>query len=294
MTAPAVADRIVITEPGVYDIPADVYHRDPVEGGSLSSSGARKLLLPGCPAKFDWERKHGSPEKREFDFGRAAHREVLGVGDDLVVVDADNWLTKAAKEQRAGAYEQGQTPLLAKEYAVVQAMAAALRQHTDAANLLRPGTGRAEQTLVWRDKETGVMCRARLDWLRNRPKEGRRLFVPDYKSTRSADPDSIDRAMHEYGYARQAAWYLDGALALGLAEAAAFLFIFQEKTAPFLVTVTEPDALTVEAGRFYNRKALRVYAECVRTGQWPGYVTGIGIASLPPWAQNRFFEESGR
>ena len=35
MTAPG------ITEPGVYDIPATAYHRDPVVGGSLSSTGAR-------------------------------------------------------------------------------------------------------------------------------------------------------------------------------------------------------------------------------------------------------------
>ena len=27
-------------EPGVYDLPAEQYHRDPVEGGSLSASGA--------------------------------------------------------------------------------------------------------------------------------------------------------------------------------------------------------------------------------------------------------------
>ncbi len=37
----AVAERITVA--GVYDIPADVYHADPVEGGSLSSTGARTL-----------------------------------------------------------------------------------------------------------------------------------------------------------------------------------------------------------------------------------------------------------
>jgi hypothetical protein len=218
---------------------------------------------------------------------------VLGRGEDVVLVEADDWRTKAAKEQRDEAYEQGKTPLLAKEYAVVQAMAAALRAHEFAYNLFRPGSGQPEQSLFWRDKDTSVMRRARLDWLRNPPKEGRRLLVPDYKSTRSADIDSIHKAMHEYGYARQAAWYLDGVLALGLAEKAAFVFVFQEKTAPYLVTVAEPDALTVEAGRFYNRQALHVLAECTRTGRWPGYFDGVATASLPPWAQNRYFEESG-
>jgi len=44
----AVVDQVLITEPGVYALPADVYHADPVAGGSLSSSGAKKLLA--CPA----------------------------------------------------------------------------------------------------------------------------------------------------------------------------------------------------------------------------------------------------
>src|SRR5258708_26204894 len=42
---------------GVYGIPADAYHADPIEGGSLSSSGARRLLPPGCPALFRQDRK---------------------------------------------------------------------------------------------------------------------------------------------------------------------------------------------------------------------------------------------
>ena len=39
-------------ELGVYDLPAAAYHRDPVEGGSLSASGAKKLMPPSCPALF--------------------------------------------------------------------------------------------------------------------------------------------------------------------------------------------------------------------------------------------------
>ncbi len=33
-----------ITAPGVYVIPADDYHADPVPGGSISASGARRIL----------------------------------------------------------------------------------------------------------------------------------------------------------------------------------------------------------------------------------------------------------
>jgi hypothetical protein len=53
-----VSGPALITEPGVYDIAEDHYHADPVPGGSLSNSGAKKLLPPSCPAKFAYEREH--------------------------------------------------------------------------------------------------------------------------------------------------------------------------------------------------------------------------------------------
>ena len=95
------SDLLVITEPGVYDIPEGAYHADPVPGGSLSRSGAKLLLQ--SPAKFDWRRTHGVKPKRAWDIGTAAHTEVLGTGAEMVVpVDASGvpyeaWTTKDAK-----------------------------------------------------------------------------------------------------------------------------------------------------------------------------------------------------
>jgi hypothetical protein len=168
----------MIDQPGVYDIPADVYHSDPVAGGSLSSSGARKLLPPSCPALFRHWADEGQEHKATFDLGHAAHAEVLGVGAPLAVVDADDWRTKAAKQQRDTAYAAGATPLLRNDYEQVHAMAAALRAHPVAGSLFTPGTGRAEQTLVWRDDEFGVWRRAMLDWL---TESNGGLVVVDYK-----------------------------------------------------------------------------------------------------------------
>jgi len=37
-------ERTVIRRPGLYDLPEHIYHADPVPGGSLSSTGARRLL----------------------------------------------------------------------------------------------------------------------------------------------------------------------------------------------------------------------------------------------------------
>lgn len=281
-----------VTEPGVYDLPADRYLADPVPGGSLSASGARKLLPPSCPALFDYDRRHRPVPTPEFSFGHAAHKLVLGAGPDIVVVDADTWRTKAAQEARDGAYADGKTPLLPQDYAVVEAMAQALRRHPVAGALFSLETGMPEHSLFWRDAETGIMCRAMLDWLRHRH-ASRRLVIPDYKTAISASPERFEKAMWDYDYHRQAAWYLDGVRALDMSDNPAFVFVVQEKTPPYLVSVFEPDALALEAGRHYNRQARQVFAQCQASGHWPGYSDEVELISLPAYAQNKYFQETG-
>lgn len=283
-----------ITEPGVYDLAAEEYHADPVPGGSLSSSGARRLLPPSCPAIYRYEQDHPQPHKKTFDFGHAAHAEVLGTGPELVVVEANDWRTKAAKEARDAAYAKGAVPLLPADYDVVQDMAAALRRHPLAGALLQPDRGKAEQTLIWQDAETGVWRRALVDWLAFAAGAGRRPIFVDYKTTVSADEESVKKTVHKYGYHLQDGWYLDGARALGWPADTAFLFVFQEKAPPYLVNVVgiEDEALADANAR--NRQAIEIYRDCTETGIWPGYPTdetGITYVSLPPWAERRELEE---
>jgi hypothetical protein len=282
----ATLDTTVITQPGVYDLPADVYHADPVPaelGGSLSSSGAKLLLPPSCPAIYQWARTHPT-HSDAFDFGHGAHAEVLGVGAEIVVVDADDWRSKAAQEAKKAAHAAGKTPLLAKEAAVVKAMAVKLREHPVAAALLDPDHGKPEQSLFAQDEESGgVWLRAMLDWL---PIPGpRRTIIPDYKTTSDVgDPEAFGRTMANFRYHGQAAWYLDMLRTLDLADDdAAFVFIVQSKQAPYLVSVLEPDAEALEIGRAENRAAINLFAKCTSNNDWPGYDEGVVPASLPGW-----------
>lgn len=290
--APPGAGAWIVTEPGVYDnMPAEVYHADPVPGGSLSSGGARKLLPPSCPALFDHGRRHPQPHKRQFDFGHAAHLEVLGVGPELVLVDAADWRTKAAQAERDEAYAVDAVPLLRSEYERVQEMAAALRRHPVASRLFAPGSGLPEQSLFWVDERTGVWCRARPDWLPHAI-PGRRMIIPDYKSCVAADLQSLSKAVFNFGYHQQATWYPDGIQALGLADDVAFVFVAQEKTPPYLITVFELDEMAMQIGRALNRDALDAYKQCTTSGEWPPYNASIAHLSLPPWVENQFLKES--
>lgn len=270
--------------PGIYEMSAEDYHADPVAGGSLSSSGARKLLPPSCPARFHYEREHPQPPTLAFDIGHAAHRLVLGVGPEIVVIDADNFRTKAAREQAEEARTRAAVPLLASDYEQVKEMADALTRHPVAKALFDRDRGRAEQTLIWRDQHSRIVRRARFDWLPD-PGPGR-LIIPDYKTCQSADPESLSKAVHRLGYHQQADWYRAGAIALGLAgDETAFVFVCQEKDPPFLVTVVELDAMALRIGAIRNRRAIELYAHCTTTGHWPAYVDGIAHLSLPVWAE---------
>lgn len=281
--------QIVIDEPGFYDIPDSMYHADPVPAGSLSVSGARKLLPPSCPARFAYDRDHPPIPSREFDLGHAAHLEVLGVGAELVVVEAADWRTKAAKEARADAHAAGRIPVLPHQHEQVQDMAAAVRAHPIAGELLDPARIRPELSLFWVDSDTEVWRRARLDALTRPDADGPPAIV-DYKTTTAADLDHISRVLHSYGYAMQGGWYLDGAAAVDLVpDDARFYLVFQETEPPYLVTVVEPDVEALRIGRELNRRAIEIYRDCTEAGVWPAHTPAddIPLVGLPPWVERQ-------
>ncbi len=274
---------ITITEPGVYDIPPDVYHADPVPAGSLSCSGAKLLLPPSCPAKFRHQQLHGQEHRQVFDFGTAAHTMILGNGPALTIIEADSWRTTDARDEAATARAAGATPLLRKEHDELKALTAAVHADPVAAALLETGT--AEQSLFWIDELTGTWLRGRLDW--NRPG-----LIVDFKTTTSCDTDSLERAIHTYGYHQQAAMYVDGAkAAMHLDEDPAFVFLFAEKTPPYLVRAVELTAVALRIGRDRNREAIDLYTHCKATDTWPGYSSDIDTVSVPAYIENTYLKD---
>lgn len=283
----------LITQPGVYDLDDEAYHADPVKGGSLSSTGARKILPPSTPAHYRHWAQHGGGHVSAFDFGQAAHSEVLGVGRAIVAVDAKAWTTKAAKAEREEAYEAGKIPLLAHEAKQVRAMSRALRDHPLAAALLSPQDAHIEHALIWQDNQAAVWRRAKLDVLRYLA-DGRTAVI-DYKSAATAAPEEFRRSVHRYGYHQQGPYYLDGVRALGLGgDDAVFLFVVQEKTAPYPVSVVQLDVEAMAWGDRLNRQAINLYARCTATDEWPGYGDHVHTIDLPAYAVRAYEDADAR
>lgn len=300
MTVAAVLDRPrrkrYVPGPGVYDgLEEAVYHADPVRGGSLSSTGARALLPPkGCPAKYRYEQDHPRVVKKEFDFGKAAHRLLLGVGPELVELDHLDMRTNAAKADAAECRDAGQIPLLPDDMAIVLDMAAALVAEPMVMALFDLDQGYAEQSLFWVDARTDVIRRARLDYLGKRRDKYGRLIVPEYKTAKSAEPGEWMRSAVSYGYHQQGAWYVDAVRGVGLADEVVFLFVVQEKVAPYVTSVIELPPEAMMWGGLLNEYALDIYRHCVTHQQWPGYTytmtprgfdTEISMPPFPKYAE---------
>lgn len=281
----------MIRSPGIYEITAEEYHADPCPHPSLSSSLATELIErsplhawamhPRLNPKF-------VPEFREtFDLGTATHAYKLQGETGFAIVHADDWRTKAAREERDLARSIGKVPVLAKHWAGILVMVEALNQQL-ATFRDRPAPftdGKPEQTLIWREGE--AWCRARLDWLHDS-----HLVIDDLKTTSaSANPEAWSRSLFG-GPDVQAAFYLRGLRAVFGAEAerAIFRFVVVENFAPFACSVISlgPDALVIAEKKV--RLALETWQRCMETDVWPAYPDRTCYASLPPWVEAQWLE----
>lgn len=289
-----------VTQPGAYvDVDHDVYVRDPVPGGSLSASGVRRILPPSTPAHY----RHGylNPDDDSTsaqNLGSAAHRRVLGIGKPIYVPSRDVWNTNEVKAEIRDARAAGHLVLKRKDADTVEAMAVALRADGLAGQVFDLEYGTPEPSLFWQhrvgpDSAHGdgmdVWRRCRLDWL-NTAAPGRRLIIPDYKTTTDASAAALARSMWDYGYNVQAQTQCDAVTALGLAgdtgEPPGFVLVAQETSPPYLVNVVQPDDNALRWARRQIDAALRIFARCRASGRWPGYTDdGVRPLALPGWAE---------
>ena len=164
------------------------------------------------------------------------------------------------------------------EYRLAGAMSASVWAHPTAAELLRGGLN--EVSLAWRDADTGVPCKARLDHLGT---AGEWSAIVDLKTSRNAARRSFERDVHAFAYHQQAALYLDGADALA-PRPRKFIFVVVESDPPHCVAVYELDEEAIALGRDDYKKHLRMYSEAALSGVWCGYAEGMDYVSLPAWA----------
>ena len=188
--------------------------------------------------------------------------------------------TKVWKEFAEKALGDGLEPIQLSQYEAAMRQAESVRALPEVKDAL--SAGHAEISACWLDEETGVLCRCRPDWTSPAGSDG--CVLMDLKTYGDASKAEFVRQIARKHYAAQAGFYTDGfGIASGL-MVHGFVFVAVETEWPHAAACYMLDHDSLEAGRRWYRRHLATYAQCLRTGIWPGYSPRIELLTLPRWA----------
>lgn len=257
----------------------------------VNQSSLKKILE--SPAHYQAALKHRMIPTPSMEMGTAAHCLVLdgqAAFDGQYTKKPDNikLTTKEGKEWKAA---QGRKKILSTggkddPWNSVQGMAESLRRlewysGTDAEYIKRN-----EVSIYW--DWHGVRCKARLDSVLL--EEG---IVLDLKTTDTVEPELFTKKVVGLGYDFQAAYY---AKAAEVAYGKPFKFIFAavERRAPYTVDLFEVTPDMMAEGLYKCDKALKLYAQCEASGEWPNREPVIRQLDYPGWYNRVSMEETAQ
>lgn len=258
----------------------------------ISSSGLRAF------ARSPWHYRNRPPHEptRPMLRGQLAHAAVLepdALESRYIVVPEDaprrptaaQWAAAKPNESSRAAMDwwrdfnaraEGREIISAAEWAVAESQLDAIRANPILADILRSGEG--EVSVFWVDLDTGLQCKARIDWL---SADGR---VLELKTAADESPQGFGRAAAKMRYDLQRAHYLAGLQACG-APAASWTWAAVSSEAPALAVAYDLTA-ELEAQAFDDHAELmRRLSMCSLLGDWPAYGDGVLELDFPAWAK---------
>jgi hypothetical protein len=278
-------------------VDADLYYGDSLAPEpSLSASIARTMIARSpAHAAAEHPRLTDQVVRRDstaMDIGSAIHSLLLQGDDAAVVIDAPDYRTKDAQEQRDRARELGHIPLLTRQWEQVRAATNEIRANLDRLGIDPvPFTeGDAEHVASWQEPN-GVHCRARIDWLRHDTST-----IDDLKTTGLAGEPEEWARKNLFGnalYGVQAAFYTRGVQTVTGATPE-FRFVIAETYPPFGVSVVSLTPAAMELAQAQVDWAVQKWRECLDTGVWPAYPNRVCYADAPPWAEAQWLEREAR
>jgi hypothetical protein len=278
--------HIMIDTPGVYNMPLADYLADPCPDPAFSTSVAHALVTK-TPLHCWMQHPRLNPnpireESNAMDLGTVAHSILLeGHMNNVVVVDAADWRTNKAKEERETARLQGKTAILAHKATEVIAMVKAAQSAIDNSELAVDfKRGHPERTLIW--QEGKMWCKSRPDWL---TLDAELTF--DYKTTAgSAEPTSWMRGpMLSNGCDLQAVLGMRAIRKLFTPRNHQFIFMVQEVEPPYAMSFVGLSPAFLDVAERKLSRALQLWQDCLLTNTWPGYPSRVAWVEPPAWVQ---------
>lgn len=256
---------------GIISEPAEVYHAS----AGLSYSGLKQFAK--TPAHFLAYLDSDRAETGAQRLGTLAHMAILErerFERTVQVIDGHRG-TNAVKAAIAEAEANGKYVCKPQEYEDARRMADAVYKSPLIAKLL--SGGQAEQSIRWRDPETGVLLRCRPDYLR---KDG---VVVDVKTYEDLSEESVQRQIAKMKYHWQSAFYLAGVNQTLKLETKMFAHVFID-TKAFVARVVVLDDPSITLAENEIRPLINAYAESLKANNWPGYPEEILTTGLPSYA----------
>lgn len=276
-------------EPGFYhDLPFDVY----AQIRAMSQSKAKLALPPGTLADLEAELlKPDERETRWMNLGTICHAgafEPLTMLERFAVMpafeqDEENVTAKGERtSSKATNYyknkvaewmhlNEGKTAVDQSVYDAYRKMMVALNRSKRARDVMTDGA--PEVSIVWQDK-TGVLCKGRIDCLRDSVKR-----FTDYKTSR--DVTRPGNVIAHLGYDFQLAFYRRGLRQLTGEDWGADL-VMQKNHGSFVVRAAPVSDDDLNAMDDRIEELLPRIAQAQRSGFWPGYEDDE-VFAVPEW-----------
>lgn len=287
-------------KPRIYrEMPSEEYHAAP--GANFSRL---KILRHETPADLKAYIDEPPPPSDPMNLGAAIHDMLLlpdkfasqwAISGQCEAFKADgerceNSGTKFIEGKwYCGVHSKGKSSeavhiLSSDDARVIRGLEESAKRHKYAARLFADDV-ETELSLFWNDPETGILCKARID-LYNRSRKS----LVDLKTTsKGIDFKSFRRSCEDFGLWLQLAHYKAGAEILGLeVNFAAWLAIQTRR--PYGIMTWQADEHDLALAEHERRVLLNLYAQCEKSGVWPGYEEKIGVMSMSPW-ETRDIEE---
>lgn len=262
---------------GFHAIDAEKYHADELVSAPSLSCGTAKTLLYESP-RMAWfshpklNKNYRERHEAKFDIGTTAHAVLLeNDASKLVIVKADDWRTKAAREERIAAYAARKTPILERHYDGVREMVdAALAFIAESTIADQWHAAKSEVTGLWQEGPTWLRCR--FDKL-----SPELAWIGDYKTTETAAPGPFSRQIVRMGYHIQESFYRRSARSLGVGDPQ-FVFLAQSVEAPYECTLHGCDPALQEIADAEVERAIGMWRQCIAKNHWPSYGAEIHYA----------------
>ena len=272
---------------------AEMTNKEYREHEGISSTQIKRMAKSF--AHFHYMEEHpDSNDSPALLFGRAVHKMCLEPYDfdkEFIVAPKVDKRTKEGKETwtKFLVDAEGKDVIDEEMYQQICDMRTSMLSTPFCSRLLN---GEHEKSIFW--EEDGLKHKCRPDSFCI---VGNHIICTDIKTCQNAETEAFMRDSVKYSYDIQSAHYLEGLKAeYGDDYEYDFVFIAIEKTAPYLCNVLQADEYFLRSGRETRDALLEDYKECLKRGEWKGYMgwndeTSIGEMSLPAWMKKAFESE---